>query len=94
MKTRLATCTLRGAFLDSNFSATKKEVSGKIDVPVVTLKGLLADVGIEAHLHKLLYLVLLGDFSGKVLRPGLRRVLKHLAVVLVHAGYLSILGVI
>jgi hypothetical protein len=58
------------------------------------LKGFPADINFEANLPELLYLVLLGDFFGEVLCPGLRGIFEHLAIIFVHAGYFCILRVI
>jgi len=75
-------------------SAAEQEVSGQVDVPVVAAEGLLADLSVETHLHQLLDLVFLSNLLREVLRPGLRRVLKHLSVVLEHTRHLCILGVV
>jgi hypothetical protein len=75
-------------------STTEEEVGGEADIPVVAPECLLADLSIEAHLHELLDLVLLGHLLREILCPGPRRVFKHLAIVLVHACNLCILGVI
>lgn len=79
---------------NTSLSTSEKEVGSEVDIPVVAPKCFLADLCVETHLHELLDLVLLSDLLRKVLCPRLCSVLKHFAVIFIHAGHFCILWVI
>ena len=69
-------------------------VERDILITIGAIKGLLALLLGEAHLHKVSHLVVHGDLLSVVLRPLGRLSLERLHIVLVHLGHDGILRVI